>query len=72
MSVVGPLKGAYVVKDGFDIYFDYISDFGVYVDDPCQAVDNKVNIILDPTNKTVKDLKYHLGTDSHFWLPNLC
>ena len=72
MSVVGPFKGAYVVKDGQDDRYDYISDFGVYVDDPCQAVDNKVNIILEPSKKTVKDLKYHLGTDSHFWLPNLC
>jgi len=42
------------------------------IEDPCQAFDNKLNINLDPSNKTVKDLKYHLGTDSQFWLPKVC
>ena len=40
----------------------------MYVEDPCQPVDNKLNINLSPTNTTVKDLKYHNGTDSQFWL----
>ena len=40
----------------------------MYVEDPCQPVDNKLNINLSPTNTTVKDLKYHDGTDSQFWL----
>ena len=40
----------------------------MYVEDPCQPVDNKHNIHLSPTYTTVKDLKYHNGTDSEFWL----
>ena len=72
ISIGGPIKGAYVVKSGSDIVHDYISDFGVYVDDACQAVDNKANILMSPTHKTVKDFKYHSGTDSQFWLSNLC
>ena len=40
MPVGGPIKGFYIVKNGEDKYYDYISDFGVYVEDPCQAVDD--------------------------------
>ena len=64
MPIGGPIKGFYVSKNGEDLAFDYISDFGVYVEDPCQAVDDMMNIDSDPQNKTVKDLKYHAGTDS--------
>ena len=42
------------------------------VEDPCQAFDNKLNINLDPSNTTVKDLKFHKGADSEFWLTNIC
>ena len=48
MLVGGPIKGSYIVKVEEDNLNDYISDFGVYVEDPCQAVDDKVNIISDP------------------------
>ena len=72
MSVGGPIKGSYVVKDGTDDIYDYISDFGMQVQDPCKAFDNKLNINLNPTNRTFKDLKYHDGTDSQFWLPKVC
>jgi len=72
ISVGGPIKGAYVVKNGTDSLYDYISDFGVRVEDPCQAKDNARNINLTPGYSTVKDLKYQNGTDSQFWLPNLC
>jgi len=68
IPVGGPIKGFYVVKNGEDDLKDYISDFGVYVEDPCQAVDNMMKINSDPQKKTVKDLKYHAGTDSLFWL----
>jgi len=44
----GPIKGSYVVKNGLDAVYDYISDFGVIVEDPCQAVDNTLNINMDP------------------------
>ena len=71
-SLGGPVKGSYVVKNGSDDYYDYVSDFGMYVEDPCQAVDDKLNINLDPRNRIVKDLKYHNGTDSEFWLLNEC
>jgi len=40
MPVGGPIKGFYIVKNGEDMDYDYISDFGVDVKDPCQAVDN--------------------------------
>ena len=72
IPVGGPVKGSYVVKNGTDDRYDYISDFGFYVEDPCQAFDNKLNINLNPTNRTVKDLKHHNGTDSQFWLTNIC
>ena len=42
------------------------------VEDPCQAKDNNFNINLNPRNTTVKDLKYHEGTDSLFWLRKMC
>ena len=72
IPVGGPIKGSYAVKNGTDKVYDYISDFGFYVEDPCQAFDNKLNINLNPTNRTVKDLKYHDGTDSQFWLTHIC
>jgi len=31
MPVGGPIKGFYIVKNGSDTLYDYISDFGVYV-----------------------------------------
>jgi len=48
MPIYGPIKGSFVVKNGQDAKYDYISDFGVYVEDPCQVFDNKLNISLDP------------------------
>jgi hypothetical protein len=73
MPVGGPIKGSYIVKNGEDSYYDFISDFGVYVEDPCQAVDNTTQKIgLKPTHTSIKDLKYHAGTDSQFWLPHVC
>ena len=60
----------YAVKNGAEKNYDFISDFGFYVEDPCQAFDNKLNINLNPTSRTVKDLKYHDGPDSQFWLTN--
>ena len=48
MPVGGPIKGFYIVKNGEDAAYDYISDFGVYVEDPCQAVDDQMNIKSDP------------------------
>jgi hypothetical protein len=72
IPVGGPIKGSYAVKNDQDANYDYISDFGFYVEDPCQAFDNKLNINLNPTKRTVKDLKYYDGTDSQFWLTNIC
>jgi hypothetical protein len=72
ISIGGPIKGSYLVKEGEDVRFDYISDFGMRVEDPCQAFDNKLSINLNPANRTVKDLKYHDGADSIFWLTNIC
>jgi len=69
----GPVKGSYMVKNGQDFEYDYISDFGVYVEDPCQAVDNTTQkVSLNPTHTSIKDLKYHAGTDSPFWLAKTC
>jgi hypothetical protein len=67
------MKGSFLVKNGEDITYDYISDFGFYVEDPCQAFDDQtLNINLDPRNTTVEDLKFHKGTNSEFWLPYVC
>jgi len=70
--VGGPIKGSYIIKSNEDILYDYISHFGMRVGDPCQIIDDNVKINLNPRNTTTKDLKYHDGTDSHFWLPNVC
>jgi len=35
IPIVGPIKGSYVVKNGQDYEYDYISDFGLQVQDPC-------------------------------------
>ena len=70
--VGGPIKGSYAIKSNEDRVYDYISHFGMRVGDPCQIVDNKLNINLNPRNTTTKDLRYHDGTDSHFWLPSVC
>jgi hypothetical protein len=71
----GPIKGSYAIKYIpylEDLYQDYISDFGVYVEDPCQAIDNKRKITLTPGYTTSRDLKYHEGTNSTFWLRKVC
>ena len=71
----GPIKGSYVIKYSPilpDTLQDYISNFGVYVEDPCQAIDNKSKINLTPGYTTSRDLKYHEGTDSTFWLRTVC
>ena len=73
MPVGGPIKGFYVIKNGESYLEDFISDFGVYVEDPCQAVDNITQqISLNPKQTSIKDLKYHAGTDSPFWLAKVC
>ena len=75
MPIGGPIKGFYVIKNDEDNFQDYISDFGVYVEDPCQAVDNNITqkIGLNPAHTTsIKDLKYHAGTNSTFWLAKVC
>ena len=72
IPVVGPIKGSYVVKNGTDDKYDYISNFGFYLEDPCQAFDDKRKINLNPSNRTIKDFKYHDGTDSQFWLTHIC
>jgi len=48
IPVGGPIKGFFMVKNGQYKEFDYISDFGMYVEDPCQAVDDKMNIYSKP------------------------
>ena len=44
----GPIKGFFLVKNGEDRKHDYLSEFGAYVEDPCQAVDDKINIYSNP------------------------
>ena len=70
--VGGPIKGSYIIKKAADTSYDYISNFGMRVEDPCQVIDNKLNINLKFSNTTIKDLKYHSGTDSQFWLQKVC
>jgi len=68
----GPIKGSYVIKSNDDRQYDYTSDFGMRVGDPCQIIDDTLNINLNPRKTTSKDLRYHDGTDSHFWLSSVC
>jgi hypothetical protein len=71
----GPIKGSYAIKykpSLTDNAQDYISNFGVYVEDPCQAIDNKRKITLTLGYTTSRDLRYHEGTDSTFWLRKIC
>ena len=49
ISIGGPIKGSYAIKNGQDSYQDYISDFGMIVADPCKIIDDKLNIKLTPT-----------------------
>ena len=70
ISLGGPVKGSFVIKNGVGTYNDYISDFGMSVEDPCQAIDNSLNINF--ASATVKDLKYHTGSNSQFWIPEVC
>jgi hypothetical protein len=73
VPIGGPIKGFFIVKNGEDYLSDYLSDFGVYVEDPCQAIDNVTQKIgINPTHTSIKDLKYHKGTDSPFWLTKVC
>ena len=37
ISVKGPVKGSYAIINTTDTYYDYVSDFGMRVDDPCKA-----------------------------------
>ena len=47
ISLGGPVKGSFVVKLNQNV--DLISDFGMYVDDPCQIVNNvSLQINVDP------------------------
>jgi len=54
ISLGGPIKGSFVVKLNLinpdDSFIpDVISDFGMYVDDPCQIVNNVTSQInVDP------------------------
>ena len=50
MQIGGPIKGSILLtnENDKDITYDYISDFGMYVEDPCQAKDNLMNINSHP------------------------
>jgi len=75
ISVGGPIKGSFAITYKpviLDAIQDYISNFGVYVEDPCQAIDNNRKITLTPGYLTSRDLKYHEGTNSTFWLRTVC
>ena len=40
-SIRGPIKGSFAfVNNTADAFYDYVTEFGMRVDDPCQAVDN--------------------------------
>ena len=42
------------------------------MDDPCKAHDDSKNIFFSAEKTTVKDLKFHEGTDSNYWLKHEC
>jgi hypothetical protein len=59
LTIGGPLKGAYAVIDFNHLFIEFVSDFGIRVDDPCKAHDDTENIYLNPEQTTFKDLKFH-------------
>ena len=69
ISVKGPVKGSYAIIYATDALYNYVSDFGMRVEDPCKAQDDDLYINLTPGNTTEKDLKYYQGTNSSFWIP---
>lgn len=72
ISLGGPVKGSYLIVDGKDAGSEYVSDFGLRVDDPCKAHDDAKNIIFTADKTIAKDLKFHEGTDSDYWLRHEC
>jgi hypothetical protein len=71
-NIGGPLKGSYAVISAKNDYNEFVSDFGMRVADPCKAHDDSKNIDLTPESTTIKDLKFHEGTDSKLWLRHEC
>ena len=45
-----------------------MSEWGVQVDDPCKAEDTRIAINITRGQQAERDLKYHSGTDSDYWL----
>ena len=72
VTVGGPVKGSFAITDSIDYFNYFVSDIGVRVDDPCKAHDDNIDIQLTPAKTAVKDLKFHDGTDSVFWLRHEC
>ena len=70
--VGGPIKGSYVIKVNKDRIYDYISHFGMRIEDPCRIIDNNQKIYLNPRKVSTKDLRHHDGYDSTFWLKSVC
>ena len=68
VTVGGPIKGSFAITYRSDLLNNFVSDIGVRVDDPCKAHDDNTHIQLSPAKTAVKDLKFHDGTDSEFWL----
>ena len=64
ISIGGPVKGSYMVREGKDS----VTDWGLRVDDPCKAVDNLELISMKTGHTAYRDLRYHDGTNSTFWL----
>ena len=59
LTIGGPLKGNYAVINFTDTATEYVSDYGMRVDDPCKAHDDTKYIYLTSDQTTVKDLKFH-------------
>jgi len=64
ISIGGPVKGSYMVREGKDL----VTDWGLRVDDPCKAVDNLERISMKISHTAYRDLRYHDGTNSTYWL----
>ena len=64
ISIGGPVKGSIWASNGSTGF----RTLGLRVDDPCKAVDNLERISMKTSHTAYRDLRYHDGTNSTFWL----
>ena len=66
ISIGGPVKGSYAVIQYATHYYEYVREWGFRVEDPCKTPFNGTTFYVTKTHE--RDLQYHTGTDSAYWL----